>query len=56
MMRIYKTELETGTLNELKEMEEDCWIHLVHPTLDEVKQVCAKTGADERLISKVLLY
>lgn len=53
-MRIYKTELETGTLNELKEMEEDCWIHLVHPTLDEVKQVCAKTGADERLISKVL--
>ena len=40
-MRIYKTELETGTLNELKEMEEDCWIHLVHPTLDEVKQVCA---------------
>lgn len=54
MMRIYKTELETGTLNELKEMEEDCWIHLVHPTLDEVKQVCAKTGADERLISKVL--
>lgn len=54
MMRIYKTELETGTLNELKDMEEDCWIHLVHPTLDEVKQVCAKTGADERLISKVL--
>lgn len=54
MMRIYKTELETNTLNELKEMEEDCWIHLVHPTLDEVKQVCAKTGADERLISKVL--
>ena len=54
MMRIYKTELETGTLNELKVMEEDCWIHLVHPTLDEVKQVCAKTGADERLISKVL--
>lgn len=54
MMRIYKTELETGTLNVLKEMEEDCWIHLVHPTLDEVKQVCAKTGADERLISKVL--
>lgn len=54
MMRIYKTELETGTLNELKEMEEDCWIHLVHPTLDEVKQVCTKTGADERLISKVL--
>ena len=53
-MCIYKTELETGTLNELKEMEEDCWIHLVHPTLDEVKQVCAKTGADERLISKVL--
>lgn len=53
-MRIYKTELETGTLNELKEMEEDCWIHLVHPTLDEVKQVCTKTGADERLISKVL--
>lgn len=53
-MRIYKTELETNTLNELKEMEEDCWIHLVHPTLDEVKQVCAKTGADERLISKVL--
>lgn len=53
-MRIYKTELETGTLNELKDMEEDCWIHLVHPTLDEVKQVCAKTGADERLISKVL--
>lgn len=54
MMRIYKTELETGTLNELKEMEEDCWIHLVHPTLDEVKQVCTKTGVDERLISKVL--
>lgn len=54
MMRIYKTELETGTLNELKDMEEDCWIHLVHPTLDEVKQVCTKTGADERLISKVL--
>lgn len=54
MMRIYKTELETGTLNVLKEMEEDCWIHLVHPTLDEVKQVCTKTGADERLISKVL--
>lgn len=54
MMRIYKTELETNTLNELKEMEEDCWIHLVHPTLDEVKQVCTKTGADERLISKVL--
>ena len=53
-MRIYKTELETGTLNELKEMEEDCWIHLVHPTLDEVRQVCTKTGADERLISKVL--
>ena len=54
MIRIYKTETLTGKLNQLNEVEPDCWIHLVHPTLEEVKEVCEKTLVDQRLIAKVL--
>ena len=54
MMKIYKTELETGILSLLDTIEPDCWIQLVQPTLEESKLVCEKTGIDQRLISKVL--
>ena len=54
MMKIYKTELETGILSSLDTIEPDCWIQLVQPTLEESKLVCEKTGIDQRLISKVL--
>ena len=54
MMKIYKTELETGILNSLKTIEPDCWIQLTQPTAEESKLLCEKTGIDHRLISKVL--
>lgn len=54
MMKIYKTELETGVLKTLDTIEPNCWIQLVQPNLEECTLVCEKTGIDQRLISKVL--
>lgn len=54
MMRIYKTNKETQVLNKLEQIEENSWIHLVHPTEAEIELVTNLTNIDRKWIIKVL--
>lgn len=53
MIKIYKTDVN-GVLEELKEIEENCWIDLMEPTEEELKEVVSKTGVSFKHLIKVL--
>ena len=53
MIKIYKTDMN-GVLEELKEIEENCWIDLMEPTEEELKEVVSKTGVSFKRLIKVL--
>ena len=53
MIKIYKTDVN-GVLEELKEIEENCWIDLMEPTEEELKEVVSKTGVSFKRLIKVL--
>ena len=52
MLNIYKTKNES--LEKIEKIENNTWIELISPTLEEVKQVIETTLIDEDLINKVL--
>lgn len=54
MMRIYKTDIETGKLNSLEKLEENAWIHMINPSEEEIKEITSKTGIDKSLFVKLL--
>ena len=54
MMRIYKTDVETGKLNSLEKLEENAWIHMINPSEEEIKEITSKTGIDKSLFVKLL--
>lgn len=54
MIRIFKNELNSEEVKKINEIEDNCWINMVHPTLEEVKLVVQKLDIDEDLITKVL--
>jgi len=51
MLNIYKT---NEKLVKLEQLENNSWIELISPTIEEVKEVIEKTDIDEDLIQKVL--
>ena len=65
MMRIYKTDIETGKLNSLEKLEENAWIHMINPSEEEIKEVIqgvlaelsieTPTSKDKGKIMKVLM-
>ncbi|MDD3187497.1 MAG: magnesium transporter CorA family protein [Bacilli bacterium] len=52
MVNIYKT--EEGKLRKLKEIEEDTWIDLVSPTIEEIEEVVKKTKVDADFLKRLL--
>lgn len=51
MITIYKTKEE---LKQLEEIEQDAWINLVDPTVEEIETVCKKTNMSQDLMLKLL--
>ncbi len=54
MLKIYKNEFEQEVVKKIKDIEDNCWIQLVHPTNEEIKKVVSCLNIDEDLITKVL--
>lgn len=53
MIKIYKTG-EKGLVEKIENIEKNCWIDLVTPTLEEIDEVASKTGVEKDLILKML--
>lgn len=56
MIQIYKSKEETNNapIEVLKTIEENCWIHLEKPTIEEIRLVHEKTDIDIDLLLKLL--
>ena len=50
MVNIYITNPVSGNLDKIKEPIKGCWINMVKPTDEEVKEVCQKVGIEEHLL------
>lgn len=50
MVNIYITNPVSGNLDKIKEPIKGCWINMVKPTDEEVKEVCQKVGVEEHLL------
>ncbi len=53
MINIYTTDVNKK-LKKLKNLQKECWIDLINPTLDEIKDVSIKTNTDLDLLTKLL--
>lgn len=53
MINIYTTDNE-GVFKTLKTIQKGCWIDLVNPTYEEIKDVSVKTSTDEDLLTKLM--
>lgn len=54
MIKIFKNELNDEKVQKINEIEDNCWINLIKPTLEEIKLVVDKLEIEEDLITKVL--
>lgn len=54
LIRIYKNEINQEQVNLINNIDDNCWIKMVHPTDEEIKKVVEKLKIDEDLITKVL--
>ncbi len=54
LIRIYKNELEEDNVNLISQIEDNCWIKMIHPTDEEIGMVVDALNIDEDLITKVL--
>lgn len=55
MINIYRTDKSKNhVLEEVKEIEEGCWIEITNPTEEEIKEVVSKTNTDIHLLTKLL--
>lgn len=50
MVDIFKTNLENGNLERQKEISKGCWINIVSPTEQELKDIVSITNVSEQLI------
>ncbi len=55
MIKIYKNTDDDSILKEINNIEKDCWINLVNPTSEELKQVTKAVKIEERLLKEVLV-
>ena len=42
MIKIYKTDENTGILNSISQVQEQSWIHMVRPTKEEIDLVARR--------------
>ena len=54
LIRIYKNELEEDSVNLIHQIEDNCWVKMIHPTDEEISMVVDALNIDEDLITKVL--
>ncbi len=50
MVNIYKTNLEKRELEQIKEPIKGCWINIVEPTDEEIKEIARKVDVEEQLL------
>ena len=51
MVNIYITNPVSGKLDVIKEPIKGCWINMVKPTEEEIKNICDKVGIEEQLLT-----
>lgn len=56
MIKIYNTDIDTNVTAEQKEIKKGCWINMVSPSENEIKEVCDKTGITDEFIRYALDY
>lgn len=56
MLKMYKTDFETGKFSETKEFERGTWINLVNPSEKEINLVCEKLNITSEFIKYPLDY
>ena len=54
MIKIFKNEFDSEDVKKIDKIEDNCWINMVAPTMEEIKLVLDTLGIDEDLITKVL--
>ena len=53
MIRIYKSNID-GFVEKIENIEKNCWIDLVSPSIEEIDEVSKSTGVEKELILKML--
>lgn len=53
MINIYTTDVNKK-IKEIKNMQKECWIDLINPSLEEIRDVSKKTNTDVDLLTKLL--
>ena len=48
MLKIYKTDSTNNTLNEIQEIQDDCWINVLEPTEEEIKKLSTLINISEK--------
>jgi magnesium transporter len=56
MVKIYNSDIETNQLKVVDKIEKGCWINMVNPTAQEIKEICQKTKIAEDFIKYSLDY
>lgn len=56
MLKIYNTDIETNLTLEQKEVTKGCWINMVSPSENEIKQVCEQANISDGFIRYALDY
>lgn len=56
MVKVYNSDVETNQLKVVEKIEKGCWISMINPTDQEIKEVCKKTKIAEDFIRYSLDY
>lgn len=56
MVKVYNSNVETNQLKVVEKIEKGCWISMINPTDQEIKEVCKKTKIAEDFIRYSLDY
>ena len=56
MLKIYNTDIEINVTAEQKEITKGCWINMVSPSENEIKQVCEQANISDEFIRYALDY
>lgn len=56
MVKLYNSDIETNQLKVVDKIEKGCWINMISPTEQEIKEICKKTNIAEDFIRYSLDY
>ena len=54
MIKMYKTNTQTGITKEINKIEKNCWINLIKPTAEEIKKISSQLDIDETDLNNFL--